>query len=158
MLVIIFSSLKYVALLHSTLANVSAPHSWGWGTMAAAGRRRPPWLGCFCCSLTSKTCNYTDSYMEKGGQIKMSIMTFFMSRSFQPANSHPDISYPPSETQTKNTIAMKGKYTHVRYLSVSLSYNVVYNGQRREEEHVCGLSVILECCLNSPRFLFYFSP
>ncbi len=64
-----FSSFNSVALLHSTLANVPTPQSQGWGTMAAAGRRRPPWLGCFCCSLVSKMYKCTDSYIEKGGQI-----------------------------------------------------------------------------------------
>jgi hypothetical protein len=41
---IIFSSFNYVALLHSTLANISMSPSQGWGTMAAMVRRRPPWF------------------------------------------------------------------------------------------------------------------
>ena len=38
-----YSSFNYVALLHSLLANVSAPRSREWGTMTAVVRRRPPW-------------------------------------------------------------------------------------------------------------------
>ncbi len=78
---IIFSSFNYVVLLHSTLANVSTPQSWGWGTMAAAGQWGPPWLGCYCCSLAWKMCKCSNSYMEKGGQIEMSILTFLTPRS-----------------------------------------------------------------------------
>jgi hypothetical protein len=76
-----FSSFNYVALLHSTLANISMPQSRGWGTMAAAGRRRPPWLGCILLFSHVKNAQCTDSYMKKGGQIKMSILTFFPARS-----------------------------------------------------------------------------
>ncbi len=36
-----FSSFNYVALLHSTLANLSLPQSWGWSTMASAGQQLP---------------------------------------------------------------------------------------------------------------------
>ncbi len=45
--------------------------------MADAGRWRPPWLGCFCCALESKTYKHTDSYIKKDGQIKMSIDNFY---------------------------------------------------------------------------------
>jgi hypothetical protein len=41
---IIFSSFNYVALLHSTLANVSMCPRRGWGTVAAMLQRRPPWF------------------------------------------------------------------------------------------------------------------
>ncbi len=41
-LMIIFSSFNYVALLHSTLANVSTPWRRGWGTMVAVVRWWPP--------------------------------------------------------------------------------------------------------------------
>ncbi len=44
LLMIIFSSFNYVALLHSTLANVSMSPSRGWGTMAAVVQRWPPWF------------------------------------------------------------------------------------------------------------------
>ncbi len=75
-----FSSFYYVALLHSTLANVSMPWSWGWDTMVAAGRWQPPWLGCFRCALMSKTYKCSDSHMEKGIQVKMSTLTCFEPR------------------------------------------------------------------------------
>jgi hypothetical protein len=76
-----FSSFNYVALLHSTLANVSTPWSWGWGTMVDAGRWRPPWLGSSFCALASEMYKCTDFYMKKGGQIKMSTLKFFEPRS-----------------------------------------------------------------------------
>ena len=44
LLMMVFSCINYVALLHTMLANVSAPHSLGWGTMAATVRWWPPWF------------------------------------------------------------------------------------------------------------------
>jgi hypothetical protein len=44
---IIFSSFNYVALFHSTLANVSMPQSRGWGTMATVVQKWPPWFVVF---------------------------------------------------------------------------------------------------------------
>jgi hypothetical protein len=76
LLMVIFCSFCYVALLHSTLDNVSMPWSWGWGTMAAAGQRRSPWLEYSFCALALKTYKCTYSYLKKGGQIIMSIWTF----------------------------------------------------------------------------------
>ena len=46
---IVFSSFNNVDLLRSMSANCCMPRHKGWGTMAAVGRRRPPWLaGAFC--------------------------------------------------------------------------------------------------------------
>ena len=39
-----FLYFNYVALLHSTLANVSMSPSRGWGTMAAVVQQRLPWF------------------------------------------------------------------------------------------------------------------
>jgi hypothetical protein len=44
LLMIIIASFNCVALLRSTLANVSTPWSRGWGTMAAVVRRQLPWF------------------------------------------------------------------------------------------------------------------
>jgi hypothetical protein len=53
LLMIIFSSFNYVALLHSTLANVSMPQSRGWGTMAAMVRWWSPWFIMFLQSAST---------------------------------------------------------------------------------------------------------
>ncbi len=81
---IIFSSFNYVALLHSTLANVSVSepgvgHHGGRGTMAAIMVHcvfvvyKHGWcLLCYKC---------TDSYMKKGGQLKLRKFSFFVAGS-----------------------------------------------------------------------------
>jgi hypothetical protein len=50
--IVILSSFNFVALLNSTLANVSMPWSGGWGTMAAVVWWRPPWFIVFLQSAT----------------------------------------------------------------------------------------------------------
>ena len=57
-----YSSLNYVALLHSLLANVSARRSRKWGTIAAVVRRRPPWFIVFWQTSVFGTSKHTDSY------------------------------------------------------------------------------------------------
>jgi hypothetical protein len=41
------SSFNYIALLHSTLANVFMHQSREWGTMAAVAWQQPPWFVVF---------------------------------------------------------------------------------------------------------------
>ncbi len=79
---IIFASFNYVALLYSTLANVSMSPSQWWGTMAAMvdGSRHGSLCVCVFAVYKHVWCllcyKCTDSYRKKGGQLKLRKFSF----------------------------------------------------------------------------------